>query len=356
MNNIYMKKKYSKRAKGFSKLTNNTRISRSQMKQLSNAYDMIINELSIHNRDKLNKTMGKFQTRFREKLKSKKSKTKKVSKYKSSEYYKTLEEIPPPLLNKILSNIYENFELKDDEAKNLLIKTILASGVSNVFNKSLDNIFQLNEIILKYCKEGIKYLKQIQNNSNYPSSADEEEREIIDSTFRPIIQNLRNKMMDVFYNLNRLLVMRDEIVIQLNNILKVINEKDEDEDSKIFRNFIDIINIDYDEEFDKAESYRNNSTYALNLKIDNLKKELPDNIEKVKKCFERLLKTKLIFSKTDDTTMYTHRGKNYSIINIINNFINAINITLVDFEKFLESKKKSQSKRISNTRTTSNQR
>jgi len=54
--------------------------------------------------------------------------------------------------------------------------------------------------------------------------------------------------------------------------------------------------------------------------------------------------------------MYTHRGKNYSIINIINNFINAINITLVDFEKFLESKKKSQSKRISNTRTTSNQR
>ena len=152
-----MKKKYSKRAKGFSKLTNNTRISRSQMKQLSNAYDMIINELSIDNRDKLNKTMGKFQTRFREKLKSKKSKTKKVSKYKSSEYYKTLEEIPPPLLNKILSNIYENFELKDDEAKNLLIKTILASRVSNVFNKSLDNIFQLNEIILKYCKEGIKY-------------------------------------------------------------------------------------------------------------------------------------------------------------------------------------------------------
>ena len=347
-----MKKKYSKKAKGFSKIKNNTRISRSQMKQLSNAYDMIINELSIENKDKLNKTMGKFQTKFREKLTSKKSKTKKVSKYKSSEYYKTLEEIPPPLLNKLLSNIYENFELKDDEAKNLLIKTILASGVSNVFNKSLDNIFQLNETILKYCKEGIKYLKQIQNNSNYPSSADEEEREIIDSRFRPIIQNLRNKMMDVFYNLNRLVNMRDEIVIQLNNILKVINDKDED--SKIFRNFIDIINIDYDEEFDKAESYR--STNGLNLKIDNLKKELPNNIEKVKKCFERLLKTKLIFSKTDDATMYSFRGKNYSIINIINNFINAINITLVDFEKFLESKKKSQLKRRSNSNASSSRR
>ena len=345
-----MKKKYSKRAKGFSQITSKTRTSRAQTKQLSDAYDLIIKELTYDNREKLNKSMSNFQKNFRQKLKNKKNKTKKEKKvpnYKSSEYYKTLEEIPAPLLNKLLSKIYENFELKDDEAKNLLMKSILASGISNIFNKSLDNILELNQTILKYCKEGTRYLGQIQNYSNYPSSADEDERERIEYEFRPVKQGFRDKMSNVFYKLNQLLFMRDNIVTQLNNIIEVIDNTDED--SKIFRNFIDIINIDYDEEFDKAESYRNNSTYALNLKIDDLKKELPNTIEKVKNCLERLLKTKLIFSKDGGTTMY-------AFIKSINDAITSMNNTIVHFEKFLEESNKKTSSRKSRSKASSSQR
>ena len=45
MNNIY-EKNILKKARGFSKITGKTRISRAQIKQLSDAYDIIIKELS----------------------------------------------------------------------------------------------------------------------------------------------------------------------------------------------------------------------------------------------------------------------------------------------------------------------
>ena len=107
MNNIYMKKKYTKKkARGFSKITGKTRISRAQAqeqkKQLSDAYDDIIKKLSSSDREKLNKTMNKFQKTFKQKLQDKKTKRKKTPAYKSSKYYKTLQEIPAPLLDKIL--------------------------------------------------------------------------------------------------------------------------------------------------------------------------------------------------------------------------------------------------------------
>jgi hypothetical protein len=50
-----MKKKYTKKkARGFSKITGKTRISRAQIKQLSHAYDDIIKKLSSSDREKLN--------------------------------------------------------------------------------------------------------------------------------------------------------------------------------------------------------------------------------------------------------------------------------------------------------------
>ena len=343
MNNIYMKKKYTKKkARGFSKITGKSRISRTQTKELSDAYKIIIEELSSDEKEKLIKVMNKFQKTFKQKLQDKKTKSKKTPVYKSSKYYKTLEEVPAPLLDKILNKINEKFEIKDDEAKNLLMKTILASSVSNVFNKSLDNILEFNKTILNYCKQACKYLSDIQSYSMYPSSADEEEREIIDDEYRPVKQSLRDKMGGVFFNLNKLLIMRNNIVTQLNNILKIIDNKDDD--SKIYKDLIDNLNIDYLEEFDKSELYNGGSTYDLDDKIAKLRKELPEIFEKVKISFERLLKTKLILSKDDITTMY-------SIVGSIYDATTSIDYTLVQFEEFLELKKKSNKKSTSRAST-----
>ena len=60
-----------------------------------------------------------------------------------------------------------------------------------------------------------------------------------------------------------------------------------------------------------------------------LKKDLPIYIQKVKNSFEKLLKTKLIFSNDKTNTIFT-------IINSINDAITSIDYT---FSQFLKSKK-----------------
>ena len=60
-----------------------------------------------------------------------------------------------------------------------------------------------------------------------------------------------------------------------------------------------------------------------------LKKDLPIYIQKVKNSFEKLLKTKLIFSNDKTNTIIT-------IINSINHAITSIDYT---FSQFLKSKK-----------------
>ena len=326
-----MKKKYTKKkAKGFSKITDKSKISRTQTKQLSDAYNIIIKELSSLEREKLNKTMSKFQKTFKQKLQDKKTKSKNTLVYKSSKYNKTLQEVPEALLDKILNKINEKLEIKDDEAKNLLTKTILASSVCNVFNKSLDKILEFNKTILKYCKEACKYLSEIQSYSMYPSSAHEEERKIINDEFRPLKQSLRDKMGGVFFYLNKLFIIRNNIVTQLDKILKIIDNKDDD--SKIYKDLISNLNIDYYEEFNNAELYNRGRSFYLDDKIEKLRQYLPNIFEKVKISFERLLKTKLIYSKDNITTFY-------SIVVSIYDDITSIDYSLAQFEEFLELKK-----------------
>jgi hypothetical protein len=340
-----MKKKYTKKkARGFSKITSKSRILRIQTKQLVDAYNIIIKELSSSEREKLNKTMSKFEKTFKQKLLDKKTKSKKTPNYKSSKYYKTLPEVPSPLLDKILNKINEKFEIKDDQAKNLLIKTILASSACNVFNKSLDNILEFNKTILNNCKQACKYLTEIQSYSTYPSSSDEEEREILDYEFRPVKQSLRDKMATIFFNLNKLLIIRNNIVTQLDNIFKIIDYKDDD--SKIYKELIDNLNIDYYEEFKKAELYNGGSSLNLDTKIEKLREKLPYIFEEVKISFERLLKTKLIYSKDDVTTLY-------SIVGSIYDATNSIDYSLGQFKEILELKK---SNKKSNTRGSTSRR
>jgi len=317
----------TKKAKGFSQINTNTRKTRAQTKQLSDAYDLIIKEISSSNKDKLNKNMTIFQNTFREKLHDKKTKlnTKKVRKYTNPIYYKTLEELPVKLVDKLLSQIPPL--TKDNDAKNILIYSVLASNLSNLFKKSMDNIFEFNNTILKYCKE----IKSIYIYDDYPSSADDEEREMIDNNFRDINQNLREKKITTYRNLNYILGLKENIVNQLNNILKIINNKDDD--TKIIENFINFINI-----VPTNNLFTTNTNYFLNLKIKDLKKKISNNIEKEKDSIETLLKTKLIFSKEKSTVMK-------SIIDPIYDSMSSIDESFSKFEKFIESKKKATSQK-----------
>ena len=164
----------------------------------------------------------------------------------------------------------------------------------------------------------------------YPSSADEEERQIIDDDFRPVKKSLRDKIAGVFLNLNKLLIMRNNIVTQLDIILKIIDNKDDD--SKSYKDLIDNLNIDYYEEFNDAELCNGGRAFKLDDKIEKLRQELPNIFEEVKINFERLLKTKLVYSKGDVTTLY-------SIVGSIYDATTSIDYSLAHFEEFLELKK-----------------
>ncbi len=109
--------------------------SRRSSQELGKIYDTIMDELSPVRKSKLNKTFTKFQRNFRKKLQEKKSKSKKAAKYKSVKFYKTLEELPANLLDKILAKITDKYEIKDDDVKNMVIITILYSNVEKQYTK-----------------------------------------------------------------------------------------------------------------------------------------------------------------------------------------------------------------------------
>ena len=72
-----MKKIYKNKARGFSKVNTKNRISRPQLKQLSDTYDVILKELQSLHIEKLNKTMSKFQTKIKKRSTNLHSKSEK---------------------------------------------------------------------------------------------------------------------------------------------------------------------------------------------------------------------------------------------------------------------------------------
>lgn len=339
-----MKLSKYKKAKGFSNIKS-SRLSRKQKKDLESAFENIIDKLSSSKKSKLSKTMSKIQAitrgkqtrkRFPEyKIKLLEQQQKKLKESIGPKYFKTLQEIPPTLLNKLLNKILEQYEIPDDEVKELLIISIITSNVSKNLNNSIENLFELKKTILKYCQQLSNYVGQINSYGIYPSSADEEEREIIDDEFRDVIYRIREKMRDLSVDFNKFLIFRERILKELNKILKIVTS--ESKDSKIIDDFIKEMDIDWYEEIDKAESYRTNSTYKLDLKIENLKKQLPKNIENVKQSFERLIKNKLIYTKDEMSRLF-------DIIGPIYNSTTSIDSTYSEFSELMESKKKLKSK------------
>jgi len=138
-------------------------------------------------------------------------------------------------------------------------------------------------------------LTTIINYSIYPSSADEEEREIIDQDFFYEKAKLRDKISYIAQEYNKVNNFFNKIKELLIKILKLINA----DNFVNVLNFLDLLNIDWYEELDKSESYRNNSTFELDEKINFVKKNILTYKEKAFNKISNILQEKLSKSQNN---------------------------------------------------------
>ena len=167
-------KRYTRKAKGFSKVNVKGRMSRTQTKQINDAYNDIIKNLSSSHKEKVTETISKFQKSFRHKLKEKKSKSKKVPKYKSSKYFKTLQEIPKPITDKILTSIGEKYELADNTVGLMVSNTIELFKLEGKMVSILEMIKEVYSKLLFHIIKWIYYVDHIRALQR-PDSSDEDE-------------------------------------------------------------------------------------------------------------------------------------------------------------------------------------
>lgn len=272
-----------------------TRIMRSQKKQ----QESIVEKLSSKERKNLEKTILQLQSIYRGR-KTRKNLPKitkdieayKEKKYKESigpKYYKTLKELSGEKVNKIISNIFTNYKIEDEDVKKIIVSNIL-------FDKSLNEIDTILSILIAIYKFKLKLLNEMSNKLNtiisysiYPSSADEEEREIIDEEFLYEKAKLRDKISNIAQEYNKVNIFFNKIKDLLIKILKLINV----DNFVNILNFLDLLSINWYEELDKSEPYRNNSTFELDEKINFVKKNILTYKEKAFNKISNILQEKL---------------------------------------------------------------
>ena len=344
-----------KKGKGFSKITS-LRLSRRQKTELEKAYTSIIDELSHSKKEELGKAMAKIQAITRGKQTRKripeykknaekrikkqlKDVEKKLAESIGPKFNKTLKELPPRLLNKILTQITEKYEIEDDEVQNLVVKSILFKKAIEETNETLDMIKEIYGKILDEIIKWINYIHQIRALERGDSSAEEDDEP--DDWIIGEIWKIRSvhmtKVGQELYNLQPFLRINTEF----HKILLLTSPKNE--------NFKEVDN------FYKTQLYKSDSTILSDIeeaatgrqfleledKYKDFKKNLPKKIEEIKADMENLIKEKLIFSSNIVALQ--------SIEKIKNAYDNSSKI-FEDYTKYQDSKKLSKSKSKSKSR------
>lgn len=298
--------KQHKKGRGFSKVSS-SRLSRTQKKQLESDFSTLVKSLREKNIDDdiIHNKITKLQavTRGKSTRKNLSSKIKSIEKYRARKFaesigpkfYKTLSEIPPQLLDKLLSKTIEKYNIKDNEVKDTLVATIFSEKYSKEFNTIIDIIIEINKHIIKYLREWSRHLSQIMSYSIYPSSADEDERDFIDEDFRDIKMQLRDKISDVARKLLPLLRIRDKIKTEYDKILAMLTTGKTGIVTPL-NIFINTVTIDWLEEFDKADMHRSNTVYHLDNKIDEMQKISPGYAETAKVYFGQAVSATLVLT------------------------------------------------------------
>lgn len=319
------KKKTKRRAKGFSKITS-SRLSRTQKKQLEKDLDILVTSLGQQGitQNDISERVKRIQaiTRGRATRKRMPEKIKSIEKYRDRKFkesigpkfYKTLTEIPPHLLNKLLSKTIEKYNIQDTEVKDTLIATIVGDKYAEQFNSIVDIIIEINIHIIKYLREWSRHLSKIIGYSIYPSSADEDEREMIDDDFRDVKMQLRDKISDVARKLIPLLDIRNKIKNDYDQILSMLTSGKTGTEPPL-NVFINSVTIDWLEEFDKADIHRKNTVYHVDNKIDEMQKITHEYAEKAKEYFGQAVSATLVLTASKNFDKFD-TGFNKSFENI----------------------------------------
>tara|TARA_Y100000992_G_scaffold128613_1_gene84668 strand:+ start:39908 stop:40948 length:1041 start_codon:yes stop_codon:yes gene_type:complete len=346
-----MKNKLSKKkAKGFSSVKTGKRLTRGQKSVLNKELTSLVNDLKKQGHEKsLDKHIKKLQSVTRGRLTRKKMPEKKLELEKIHEkkiktligpkYNKTLTEIPPQLLDKLLTKTIEKYNIEDTEVKDTLVATIVGEKYSKQFNTIVDIIIEINKHIIKYLREWSRHLGKIISYSIYPSSADEDERQFIDEDFRDVKMQLRDKISDVTRKLLPLLGIRDKIKTEYDKILTMLTSNKTGTATPL-NIFINTVTIDWLQEFDKADIHKNNTVYHIDNKIDEIQKILP----------EYAVTAKVYFGQEVSATLVLTADKNY------NKFANSFNKAFENIDKQynayknLHAPQKSKSRKSISTR------
>jgi len=322
--------------------------------------DKIIDELSSSKKNKVNhiikEKQKKQKTKYAKKEKAaitiqtrrrgqntrknfQKNKPKLLKEYfkKLQLRYKNLQELPLPIVNKIVKNIFENLELDDDDAKNLLVISITTSGICSNFNELLDNLLTLNKKILKDVKELLKIVKNInlvRNRDFYGSSDDDE---MTESLMHDNINYYEEQMDKIYEKFGVLITFRNQMIVELKKIFAIL-KSDTSNDSKLLEEFIKEIDINWSQEIydlkskSREEYYKEITDYEKKVETNNTIKSKP-----IEESFCNLLNNKLIY--TDD-----YGVQKTNIITPINNALKNSNIFYENYLIYFKPKAKTKSK------------
>ncbi len=118
---------------------------------------------------------------------------------------------------------------------------------------------------------------------------------MIDEDFRDVKMQLRDKISDVARKLIPLLSIRNNIKSEYDKIVSMLNTGKSTTTTSL-NIFINIVDIDWLDEFDKADMHRNNTVYHLDNKIDEMEKILPEYAETAKVYFGQAVSATLVLT------------------------------------------------------------
>tara|TARA_B100001093_G_scaffold503812_1_gene558714 strand:- start:1455 stop:2540 length:1086 start_codon:yes stop_codon:yes gene_type:complete len=320
-----------------------------ELKKTIKDINEIVEELSSSKKNNLNRIIKKLQKKVKTKHAKKKdaiiklqtrrrgqntrkqfqeNKPKLLKEYfkKLQLRYKNLQELPLPIVNKIVNNIFEKLELDDDDAKNLLVISITTSGICSNFNEILNNLLILNKKILQDVKkllDNIRGLIHASNINYYPSSDSDDTTQ---DNMQDQMNYYREKMDKIYEKFNVLIIFRNRILVEFKKIL-IIFKKEDSNDTKLFEEFIKEIDVNWSRELLELKSL---SIQEFNQVIDDYQEKITSKTtiksKPIEESFYNLLSNTLIY--TQDVSI----EKN----NIITSVNNALKNCKSEYEKYLE--------------------
>jgi hypothetical protein len=291
--------KSKRNAKGFSTVKTSQRLTRTQKATIDKELKTLVNDIKKDGREEsLDKHIKKMQSITRGNLTRKKlpqkrleietARQKKIKELIGPKYNKTLKELNTNLLDKLLTQTIEKFNIEDEGVKDMLISSIIGTKYAEMNDKILNYILEIQKKIMEFIGKWLKHMNQIiiyNRAANLPpSSASEGEIEDIGQEMRNNILEIRNEIDKLKEKYNPILKINKHVIIEYKKIISLISLTPS-ENKIIYENFTKFINMNWEYLFDNSDLGHMASTILLEDKIREVKTEIPKLVEQIKKDF-----------------------------------------------------------------------